>query len=53
MKTNFKKDKYAIIKKAIDKNLSVFLYNYFHIKKQVAQTLFNTKYICPFDGTTK
>ena len=48
MKTNFKKDKYAIIKKAIDKNLSVFLYNYFHIKKQVAQTLFNTRYISPY-----
>lgn len=48
MKINFKKDKYTIIKKAIDKDLSVFLYNYFHTKRQVAQTLFNEKYISPF-----
>ena len=45
---NFKKDKYTIIRKAIDKNLANFLYNYFLMKKQVARTMFDTKFISPY-----
>lgn len=46
---SFKKNKYIIIKKAISKDLALFIYNYFLIKRQVAQTLFNTKFISPFE----
>jgi hypothetical protein len=46
---SFKKNKYTIIRKAISKDLAIFIYNYFLIKRQVAQTLFNTKYISPFE----
>ena len=45
MKYNYKKDKIAVIKKAINSNLANFIYNYFLIKRQVAQTMFETKYI--------
>jgi len=40
---NFKKDKYTVIRKAISKDLSLFVYNYFLMKRQVAKTLFETK----------
>ena len=43
---NFKKDKYTVIKKAISKDLALFLYNYFLVKRQVAKTLFESKHIC-------
>jgi len=46
---NFKKNKYTIIKKAISKDFALFLYNYFLIKRQVAKTLFDTKFISPFE----
>ena len=46
---NFKKNKYLIIKNAISKDLATFIYNYFLIKQQVAKTLFNTRYISPFE----
>ena len=46
---SFKKNKYIIIKKAIDKDLALFLYNYFHIKKQVLDTCRNARYISPFE----
>ena len=46
---SFKKNKYIIIKKAIDKNLATFLANYFSIKKQVYDTCINTKYISPYE----
>jgi len=45
--TNFKKDKYAVIKKVISKELSEYIFNYFMIKRQVAQTLFYSKFISP------
>jgi len=38
-----------VIKKAISKDLSQFLFNYFLIKRQVAKTLFESKYISPFE----
>ena len=46
---NFKKDKYAVIKQAIPKELAEFLYNYFLMKKQVAQTCLESKFISPFE----
>jgi len=46
---NFKKNKYTIIKKCISKDLSLFVYNYFLIKRQVAKTLFDKRYISPFE----
>jgi len=45
----FKKDKYVIIKQAIDKDLALFLYNYFHMKRQVLDTCRNAKYISPYE----
>jgi hypothetical protein len=44
---NFKNKKYFIIKNAITKDLATFIYNYFLIKRQVAKTLFESKYILP------
>jgi hypothetical protein len=46
---SFKKKKYKIIKKVITKDLALFIYNYFLMKRQVAKTLFDTKYISPFE----
>jgi hypothetical protein len=45
---SFKKDKYVIIKEAISEDLAKFCYDYFMMKKQVARTLFDTKYISQF-----
>ena len=47
---SFKKNKFIIIKKAISKDLTSFVYNYFLLKRQVAQTLFEKKYISPFES---
>lgn len=46
---SFKKKKYKVIKKAISKDLSLFVYNYFLMKRQVAKTLFENRYISPFE----
>jgi len=46
---SFKKNKYIIIRKAIDKNLATFLFNYFCIKKQVHDTCLKERYISPYD----
>ena len=43
------KDHHLVVKEAISKELSNFLYNYFLIKKQVAYTLFDTGHISPFE----
>ena len=48
---DFKKNKYAIIRKAIDKDLATFLYNYFLIKKQVYDTCIKGRYISPYETT--
>jgi hypothetical protein len=45
---SFKLKKYKIIKKAISKDLSLFVYNYFLLKRQVAKTLFDNRFISPF-----
>ena len=45
---SFKKNKYCVIKEAIPKQLAEFVYNYFMMKRQVARTLFDTRFISPF-----
>jgi hypothetical protein len=45
---SFKKNGYTIIKKAIDPKIADFVYKYFLLKRQVARTMFDTKYISPF-----
>ena len=45
---NFKKDNYIVIKKAIDPKIADFVYRYFLLKRSVARTLFDTKFISPF-----
>ena len=46
---SFKKNKYIVIKKAIDKNLATFLANYFVVKKQVYDTCRERRYISPYE----
>jgi len=46
----FKKNKYAVIRKAIDKDFALFLYNYFLMKKQVYDTMLQLRYISPFES---
>jgi hypothetical protein len=46
---SFKKNKYVVIKQAIDKDLSLFLYNYLIMKRQVFDTCLKTRYISPFE----
>ena len=46
---SFKKNKYIVIRNAIDKDLATFVANYFSIKKQVFDTCTKEKYISPFE----
>ena len=43
------KNKYIVIKKVIDKDLSDFCYNYLRVKKQVYDTCIKNRYISPFE----
>ena len=45
----FKKDKYCIIRQAIPKDLTTFIYNYFLMKKQVYDTCLKQRYISPYE----
>jgi hypothetical protein len=45
---NFKINKYCVIEKAIDPKIANFVYNYFLMKRQVAKTMFDARYISPF-----
>tara|TARA_R110002126_G_scaffold286602_1_gene438600 strand:- start:73 stop:696 length:624 start_codon:yes stop_codon:yes gene_type:complete len=47
---SFKKNKYTIIKKAINKDLATFLFNYFLMQKQVYDTCTVQRYISPFEN---
>jgi hypothetical protein len=47
-KYNFKKDRFTVIEKAIDPKIANFVYNYFLMKRQVARTMFDNRYISPF-----
>ena len=46
---SFKKNKYTVIKNAVEKNLAEFCYNYLLVKKQVYETCKNTRYISPYE----
>lgn len=46
---SFKKNKYVVIKKAISKDLALFLYNYFMMQKQVYDTCRQSRYISQFE----
>tara|TARA_R110000787_G_scaffold285573_1_gene401681 strand:+ start:31 stop:651 length:621 start_codon:yes stop_codon:yes gene_type:complete len=46
--TNFKKQKYLIIKKAISTDMANFIYGYFSFKRRVAKKFFEERYISPF-----
>jgi hypothetical protein len=46
---DFKKNKYTIIRKAISKDLALFLYNYFLMKRQVLNTCRERRYFSPFE----
>ena len=48
-KTEFDKNNYIVIKKALDPKIAEFVYNYFLMKRQVARTMLDTKYISPFE----
>ena len=45
----FKKNKYAVIKKAICKDQALFIYNYFLMKRQVYDTCLKERYISPYE----
>ena len=47
-KAKFNKNHFLVIKEAIDPKIAEFVYNYFLVKRQVADTLFKTKYINPY-----
>ncbi len=46
---SFKKNKFIIVKNAIPKNIATFTYNYFLLKRRVAKTLIDIKYISSFE----
>ena len=46
---SFKKNKYIVIKQAINKDIALFLYNYCHMKRQVLDTCLNARYISPYE----
>jgi len=48
MKARFKKNHFLVIREAVDPKVANFVYNYFLMKRQVARTFFDTRYISPF-----
>jgi hypothetical protein len=46
---SFKKNKYTVIRKVIDKDLATFVANYFSMKKQVFDTCRQARYISPYE----
>ena len=47
-KAKFEKNHFLVIKEAIDPKVANFVYNYFLLKRQVARTFYDTRYISPF-----
>jgi len=45
----FKKNKYAVVRQVISKDLAIFIYNYFLMKKQVYDTCLKQRYISPYE----
>ncbi len=48
MNKKFKEKHFFVIKKAISEELANFVYNYFLMKRRIARTFFDTRYISPF-----
>jgi len=48
MKARFKKKKYVVVRNILSPEMSDFLYKYFLLKRQVAQTMFKERFISPF-----
>lgn len=48
MNAKFKKNHFLVIRGAIDSKVANFVYNYFLMKKQIARTFFDTRYVSPF-----
>ena len=48
MNKKFKEKHFFVIKEAIDPKIANFIYNYFNMKRQVARTFFDTRYISPY-----
>jgi len=46
----FKKNKYAVIRSAVSKDLATFIANYFSMQKQVYDTCKTTRYFSPFES---
>ena len=47
---SFKKNKYQVIRKVLSPEMTYFCSRYFTFKRQVATTLFDHKYISPFES---
>ena len=47
-KAKFEKNHFLVIREAIDPKVANFVYNYFLMKRQVARTFYDTRYISPF-----
>ena len=45
---SFQKNKYLVIKEAVPKDIALFVYNYFLLKRTVTRTLFDQRYISKF-----
>jgi len=45
---SFNKNNFLIIKKAIEPKVAEFVYNYFLMKRQVAKTMFDKRFLSPF-----
>ena len=45
---NFKKDKYCVVRNVMPKELTEFIYNYFMLKRQVAKTMFDARFISQY-----
>tara|TARA_R100001460_G_scaffold38522_1_gene73074 strand:+ start:125 stop:727 length:603 start_codon:yes stop_codon:yes gene_type:complete len=45
----FEKHKFEVVKKALDKNVANFLFNYLKLKKQVLDHLQKTRFLSPYD----
>jgi len=45
---SFKTNNFIVIKKAIEPKVAEFVYNYFLMKRQVARTMFDDRFISPF-----
>ena len=54
MKARFKKKKYVVVRNILSPEMSDFLYKYFLLKRQVAQTMFKERFSpCPGNALSR